>query len=154
LRPGRDRIAGFQAAFHERGLTPIPNLIRAEKSAMDFAFSEALSLLSSDDRPTAFICLGTRILSGVLQALRHTGRTVPDDTSVISIGDTDLSQLFSPSITSLTWDLGVVGTAAAQLILKQLDRESKSQPERIAITTQLVVRESCGPVAGKAPAAR
>ena len=146
LRPGRERIAGFQEAFREHKLTPVPKLIRGERSAMDFAFSEALALLSSSEAPTAFLCLGTRILSGVLQALRHTGRSVPGDVSVISIGDTDLSQLFSPSITSLTWDLEVVGTVAAQLLLKQLDREAVAEPERILITTQLVLRESCGPV--------
>lgn len=151
LRPGRERIAGFEEAFRQQNLKPVAKLIRSERSAMDFAFSEALSLLSSPQAPTAFLCLGTRILSGVLQALRHTGRSVPDSVSVISIGDTDLSQLFSPAITSLTWDLEVVGTVAAQLMLKQLDRDAVAEPERILITTQLVLRESCGPVpAGQA----
>lgn len=145
LRPGRERIAGFKDAYRERGLTPDPNLIRAEKSAMDFAFSEALALLSSPEAPTAFMCLGTRILSGVLQAIRHAGRTVPDEVSVISIGDTDMSQLFSPSITSLTWDLGAVGTLLTQLMLKKIERGTDSEPERIVVTTQLVLRESCGP---------
>jgi len=147
LRPGRDRIAGFEDAHRERGLKPVPRLVRAEKSAMDFAFSEALSLLSSPQAPTAFMCLGTRILSGVLQALRHSGRSVPDDISVLSIGDTDLSQLFSPGITSLTWDLEAVGTALAQLLLKRLDSEQPVEPERIVITTQMILRESCGPAA-------
>lgn len=147
LRTGKERIAGFKQAFEARGLTPVANLIRAEQSAMEFAFSEAMSLLSDAERPTAFICLGTRILSGVLQAIRHTGYTVPNDVSVISIGDTDLSQLFSPAITSLSWDLGVVGTCAAQLILKQLDRKTETEiGERIVIKTQLILRESCGPV--------
>jgi LacI family transcriptional regulator len=48
--------------------------------------------------------------------------------SVISIGDTDLSQLFSPSITSLTWDLEIVGTVLAQLMLKQLERDAGIEP--------------------------
>lgn len=152
LRPGRERIAGFTDAYLERGLSPDPRLIRAEKSAMEFAFSEALALLSSNQPPTAFLCLGTRILSGVLQALRHGGRSVPDDVSVISIGDTDLSQLFSPTITSLNWDLEAVGTAAAQLLLKRLDSEAVVEPERIVITTQMVLRESCGPASKPVPA--
>lgn len=143
LRPGRDRIAGFEDAFRERGLTPNPKLIRAEKSAMDYAFSEALGLLSSPNAPTAFMCLGTRILSGVLQALKHSGRSIPDDASVVSIGDTDLSQLFTPAITSLTWDFEAVGTALAQLLLKRLDRDHAPEPERIVLTTQMVLRESC-----------
>lgn len=144
LRPGRERIAGFKDAFAERGFKPEPMLIRAERSSMEFAFSEALALLSSPQPPTAFLCLGTRILAGVLQGLRHSGRSVPDDVSVISIGDTDLSQLFSPCITSLTWNLEAVGTALAELLLKRLNPGATLEPERIVITTQLVLRESCG----------
>jgi LacI family transcriptional regulator len=147
LRPGRERIAGYRDAFAERGLQPDPKLIRAEKSAMDFAFSEALALLGAPAAPTAFLCLGTRILSGVLQALRHAGRVVPDDVSVVSIGDTDLSQLFSPAITSLTWDLEAVGTAVAELLLRRLDSTAPLEQERILLTTQMVLRESCGPAA-------
>ena len=146
LRPGRERIAGFRDAFSERGLQPDPRLIRAERSSMEFAFSEALSLLSSTQAPTAFVCLGTRILSGVLQGLRHSGRSVPEEISVISVGDTDLSQLFSPAITALTWDLDAVGTAVAELLLRRLQPEPALEPERIFITTQLVLRESCGPL--------
>ncbi len=153
LRPGRERIAGFTDAYRERGLTPEPRLIRAEKSAMDYAFSEALGLLSSTEPPTAFLCLGTRILAGVLQALRHAGRVVPEDVSVVSIGDTDLSQLFSPAVTSLTWDLEAVGLAAAQLLLKQMDHDAAPEPARVVLTTQLVLRESCGPVPRSAHAA-
>lgn len=146
LRPGRERIAGYRDAFAERGLQPEAKLIRSEKSAMDFAFSEALALLGAPRAPTAFLCLGTRILSGVLQALRHSGRVVPDDVSVVSIGDTDLSQLFSPAITSLTWDLEAVGTAVAELLLRRLDRSAPLEQERILLTTQMVLRESCGPL--------
>jgi LacI family transcriptional regulator len=146
LRPGRERIAGYMDAFAERGLKPPAKMIRAERSAMEFAFSEALALLGGAEPPTAFLCLGTRILSGVLQALRYTGRTVPDDVSVISIGDTDLSQLFNPTITALTWDLAAVGTATAELLLRRLDAAQPAERERVLMTTELVMRESCGPV--------
>jgi LacI family transcriptional regulator len=146
LRPGRERIAGFQDAFRARGMEPAARLIRGERSAMEFAFSEALSLLSAPEAPTAFICLGTRILAGVLQALRHSGRTVPEDISVIGIGDTDLSRLFSPPITTLAWDLEAVGTSAAELLLKRLDQGPGTESGRVVITTQLILRDSCGPV--------
>ncbi|BCN38230.1 transcriptional regulator [Alicycliphilus denitrificans] len=145
LRPGRERIAGYLKAFAEQGIEHDPQLIRAESSAMEFSFSDSLSLLSMPEPPTAFLCLGTRILAGVLQALRHSGRSIPGDVSVVSIGDTDLSQLFSPSITSLTWDLAAVGTACAELLLRRLSAGGRTQHERILITTQMLLRESCGP---------
>lgn len=146
LRPGRERMAGFKDAFAERGMQPEPRLLRSERSAMEYAFSESLALLSASYAPTAFVCLGTRILAGVLQGLRHAGRTMPDDVSVVSVGDTDLSQLFTPSITALTWDLEAVGTSLAELMLRQLQPKPPEEPERIVITTQLVLRESCAPL--------
>ena len=158
LRPSRERIAGFRAAFAERGLQPDEKLIRAERSAMEYAFSEALSLLSGPQPPTAFLCLGTRILAGVLQGVRHAGLQRAEDVSVVSIGDTDLSQLFQPAITSLTWDFEALGTAAAELMLKRLPARSgdeEAEPQRVVVVPQLVLRESCGPaVPPAAPAAR
>jgi LacI family transcriptional regulator len=65
---------------------------------------------------------------------------------VVSIGDTDLSQLFSPAITALTWDLDAVGRALAELLLRRLGRDAVAEPERIVMTTQLVLRESCAPL--------
>ncbi|WPB56074.1 substrate-binding domain-containing protein [Xylophilus sp. GOD-11R] len=154
LRPGRERIAGFTDAYRERGLQPDPKLIRAEKSAMEFAFSEALALLSGPLAPTAFVCLGTRILAGVLQSLRHSGRSVPEDASVISVGDADLAQLFNPAITALAWDLEAMGRVIVQLMLKRLDSKATPEPERIVITTQLILRDSCAPHTGVTRAAR
>lgn len=146
LRPGRERLAAFEEAHRERGLEPVAKLVRTERSSMEFAFSEALALLSLPEPPTAFLCLGTRILAGALHAIRHAGRSVPGDASVVSIGDTDLSQLFTPAITSLTWDLDAVGHALAERLLRQLGAESAHEPERIVMTTQLVLRESCAPL--------
>jgi LacI family transcriptional regulator len=147
MRPGRERIKGFTAAFEDRETRPDPKLIVSERSSMEFVFSEALALLSTRDPPTAFICLGTRILAGVLQALRHLGRRMPEDASVISIGDTDLTRLYSPPITSVTWSFDVVGTALAELLLKRIGPGSAPEPERILITPRLIPRESCAPVA-------
>jgi len=156
LRPGRERIAGFRDAYTQMGLTPGSDLVRMERSAMEFAFSEALALLSSAPTaeapsPTAFICLGTRIMTGVLQAIRHSGRSIPDDVSMVGVGDSDISLLVSPNITTLTWNLGAVGTAAAELLLKQLDAAApRPAPERVLITTELMLRDSCAPLRAQA----
>ncbi len=151
LRPGRERINGYRAALEEFGLALDGNLVRSRRSAMDLSFSDALALLSTKDRPTAFICLGTRILSGVLQATRQAGLRVPHDVSLICIGDGDLPQLYSPAITAVSWDLEAVGTAAAEMLLGAIApnahrTDEKTQTGReVRLTTQIVLRESCAP---------
>ena len=143
-RPGRERIAGYQAAFAERGLPVIESMVRAERSSTEFSFSEALGLLSLEDPPTAFVCLGTRILAGVLKAIKQTARSIPDDVSVVSIGDNDLARLHLPEITTLGWNFEAVGITAAELILKRL-KAPMADRQRVLITPEIVLRESCGP---------
>lgn len=161
LRPGRERIAGYRRALSERGVTADNTLVRASRSAMDLSFSDALALLSAKDRPTAFICLGTRILSGVLQAMKQTGLRVPRDVSLICVGDGDLPQLYSPAITAVNWDLEAVGTAAAEVLMGAIGGSgatptaggaadsAPSAPREIRLTTHVVVRESCAPPAAR-----
>ncbi|PZX26093.1 LacI family transcriptional regulator [Cupriavidus phytorum] len=151
LRPGRERIHGYRAALQERGVAVDQALVRSSRSAMDFSFSDALALLSAKDRPTAFICLGTRILSGVLQATRQSGHRVPLDVSLICVGDGDLPQLYSPAITAVSWDLEAVGTAAAEILLRAIgDHEAGADTkaaagQEVRLATQMVLRESCAP---------
>ncbi len=148
-RPGRERIAAFGDAYVERGLKPDATFIRAEPSSPDFAFSDALALLSSSRPPTAFFCMGARTLAGVLHGVRHSGLTVPEDISILSVGDSELSQLFSPAITSLTWDFEAVGSLVSELLLKRLTAKQQRdtiEAERVVLGMQLVLRESCGPV--------
>ena len=146
FRPGKVPLKVLRERFGDQVRSDVV------RDLLQSTFSEALALLSSDTAPTAFLCLGTRILSGVLQAIRHSGRTVPDDVSVISIGDTDLSQLFTPAITSLTWDLAALGTACAEVLLRNLSAREARESERILITTQMILRESCVPPPVAAPA--
>lgn len=155
LRPGRERINGYREAMEERGLAVDNTLVRSSRSAMDLSFSDALALLSAKDRPTAFICLGTRILSGVLQAMKQTGNRVPQDVSLICVGDSDLAQLYSPAITAINWDLEAVGTAAAEMLLRSIGVGSGRgegkvlEGEEIRLTTHVVMRESCAPPRGE-----
>ncbi len=144
LSPGRARIAGYADALKERGIEVQESLIRAHKSSMDFVSSEALSLMSLRPAPpTAYISLGTRMLASTLQGLRQNGWRIPEDVSVLTVGDTDLARLFSPSITVVTWSLELVGEVLAELMLRRLDASNESGPKRIMIPTQMIERESC-----------
>lgn len=143
LRPGRERITGYREALTARGIEPDDRLIRAKRSSMDFVDSEALSLMSLNPPPTAFLCLGTRMLAGALQGIGQQGWNIPDDVSVMSVGDSDLARLFSPAISAVSWDMITVGEVLAELVLRRLDPETADGAERIVIPTRFIMRGSC-----------
>lgn len=143
MRPGRERIAGFKAAFAEAAIDPAGAQVCLQESSMDFAQGDALALLRGERRPTAIVALGTRILAGALRAARDLGLAVPRDLSVIAVGDTDLAAVHSPAITALRWSLEDVGRAAAELLLQRLKGNSGEGQSRALLPVDLVLRESC-----------
>jgi LacI family transcriptional regulator len=147
MRPSRERIAGFRAAFAEAGIDATGAQLCIQASPMDFAQGGTLALLHGAARPSAIIALGTRILAGALRAARDLGLSVPRDLSILSVGDTDLAAVHSPAITALRWSLEDVGRAAAGLLLQRLRGDVVQVPSRALLPVDLVLRESCAPPA-------
>lgn len=148
-RAGRERHRGFVEALQQAGLAPDLALQRPECARAEDALREALALLALPEPPTAMIAGGNMLLPGVLQALNVRGKLVPRDVSVITVGDTDLAALVPPSFTAVRWDLQALGEEAALMMLRNI--ASKGEPQReprvVVIPTEIVLRQSCGPVA-------
>ena len=142
-RSGRERVAGYRAAHEERGVTMDPALLFDEGQVAEVVRRGAAALLSLASPPTALITAGDRSLGDVLRALRNFGRRIPDDISVISWGDGDLAELFSPPISAIRYDAGEIGREAARMLLDALRGDHATH--RRLVRAELVMRQSCLP---------
>ncbi|SFM80381.1 substrate-binding domain-containing protein [Variovorax sp. OV329] len=147
--PGGERVAGYMDAFRQAGLNADMRHVPTLASPLDDGRDPLLRLLDQPGPPTALICLGTRLLSGALHALRQRSLRIPEDFSVIAIGSTEMMELANPPLTCLRMDLDGVGRSAARLLLRRLDEPGVHAPERVEVETELVVRDSCGPAPGR-----
>jgi LacI family transcriptional regulator len=100
-------------------------------------------LLSIQPRPTAIIAGGNQVLAGCVRALILNGIRVPDDMSLVTCDEVDLSELHSPPIASIGRDMLLLGRTAATLMLEQL---SGGEPRTVLLPTTFAPRPSCGPV--------
>jgi LacI family transcriptional regulator len=141
VRPGRERILGMKLALEDAGLDPQSLVLCAQRSSVAMAFSEVNQALARSPRPTAVIVLGSQMLAGTLSAIASSGLRVPDDVSLVSIGDTDLARFAGNGVTALRWDLQLVGRQAAELLLARI-AEPARPPHRIVFPTELIPRRS------------
>ena len=142
IRPGRERVRGFLAAFARRKLAAPKDLIRAQSLAADFGFRETTGLIQLPDRPTALIAGGNQILVGVLRAIQQHGVEVPGGLSLVTCDRTDLSTLYPGPLTVIDRDLAEIGRTAAALLLERMggaDRPAR----RISFPTSLILGRSC-----------
>jgi LacI family transcriptional regulator len=145
-RPGRERHRGFVEAHQQANIKVHPELLRLSSLAREYAYQEIQNLMRADNPPTAIITGGNVMLAGALHAINLMGIRVPEDVSLIAVGDTDLAELASPSITAVRWDLEGIGRDAANILIKRINRSTDAlldAPTHTIIPTEIVLRRSC-----------
>jgi LacI family transcriptional regulator len=91
--------------------------------------------------PTALICGSDAAAVAVLHECSRREIAVPGQWSVIGFGDTELSRLVRPALTTLRVPAREAGRALARNLLALLEGRSETPPELLA---KLVARESTG----------
>jgi LacI family transcriptional regulator len=79
-----------------------------------------------------------------MDAARECGLCIPDAISIIGFDDIPQASFVYPKLTTVRQPLEQMGQVAVRMLLKQIADRSRP-PQRIALATQLVVRDSCGP---------
>lgn len=137
--PGHDRLAGYLAVISEAGRFD-PGLV----TYGDFgqASGEHVTLRLLERRPDldAVFVASDLMATGVLRALRRTGRRVPEDVAVIGFGNSPHAPATDPPLTTVTEPVEALGTRAAGELLALLD--GTPGPSRVVLDTTLVVRDS------------
>jgi LacI family transcriptional regulator len=145
IYPARERVRGYRGAYAAKGIELDPSLIRATSFFGTEGFRHTSSALATAQPPTAIIAGGIDLLAGVLRAIRVRGLRIPEDISVVGVGDSELAELYSPSISVARWDQGEIGRSAARLLLSRIAGRRDSPPERVLIPTEFIQRDSMDP---------
>lgn len=140
--PGRDRLRAYTDAHLFLGLAPDPGLVADTGFLAEYGYRTAYNQLTSADPPTA-IAAGANQMLGVLKAIRVLGLESPRDVSLVSFGDTDLAELFTPPLTVVRWSPHKVGATAAEILLSRLDNTAREGPLKLQLPAELVLRGSC-----------
>lgn len=142
LWPVRERIAGMAEAVTARGVQDETMSLVGSLSA-EHGERSTEQLLAMDPRPTAIIAGGNQVLAGCVRALHRHGTSIPDDMSLVTCDQVDLSELHAPPIASIARDTLLLGRTAAELLLERL---TGGEPRTVLLPTTFTARPSCGPV--------
>ncbi len=143
--PARVRLQAYRSFFASKKLPVDERFISANTFTSEGAFVEASSILGLAQPPTAIILGGISMLAGALRAVNARGLRIPQDVSIVGSGDSDLAMLATPPVSVIRWNNEEVGRTSALLLLDRLRGATPSEPRRIVVPTEYVIRGSCGP---------
>lgn len=143
-----DRLHGFRQAMSAARLTVDERLVEhASYITFDDGAEAAGRLLSASDRPSAIFALNDRLAFGVLRAARRLGIDVPEELSVVGFDDLEMTELVTPTLTSVRQPLARMGSLAAELLMRWIAGEAPSGMH-VELPTTLIERDSTAPAPG------
>ena len=91
--------------------------------------------------PEAVICATDRIAAGAMQYLKDQGYQIPGDVMVTGQGDSDMSEVTGPRLTTVHYNYEETGKISAKQLLDMIDKKEKFTQNTI-MDYQLVEKES------------
>jgi LacI family transcriptional regulator len=140
----QDRLAGYETALADHGITFDPELVYEGNFFQPLGYAGASALLELSHPPTAIFASNDVSAFGVMEAVREHGSRIPDDVSVLGFDDIPQAAHVHPALTSVRQPLEEMGRTATRMLLEHI-KDPLRLPERVELPTELVLRESCGP---------
>lgn len=139
--PRRDRIRGVQQSLKGSGTEleiDIPGSPRGS-----WGLETARSLMSEGELPDGIVCHNDLVAFGVYRAMRQVMPEASQGIHVVSYDDVAAASLWEPPLTTVAASGREVGLRCAEVLLRRIG-DPTAPAERSLITSNLVIRESCG----------
>lgn len=141
---GKRRLEGYQQALEARGI-PLEEGLIAEGDFSEESGMLGMQRLFSAEPSAVFVASDTMAI-GALKALRQAGMQVPEDIALVGFDDIPAASAIEPALTTVRQPIERMGSMAVQILLTLLETTSpgKAPVHRITLSTELIIRESCG----------
>jgi len=142
--PGSARQRGFdEAVASENFAAETVDTETADDFTVTAGIAAARRLLGRhDDAPLDAVVAANDLLAiGAVKAAREAGLHVPEDLAVTGMDDTEIGQVYQPSLTSVSLRSAERGRLAAELMLRRLE-DPTTGPSSVSVEPELRVRES------------
>jgi DNA-binding LacI/PurR family transcriptional regulator len=111
-------------------------------------YSVTCRLLDRSEPFSALFAFNDISAIGAIQALRESGKRVPEDVSVIGFDDIQSAAYQNPSLTTVRQPLRQMGVIAAETLLARINSPREADyPKTIVVKPELIVRASTAPIA-------
>lgn len=138
---GRDRLAGFRAAYADAGLAFESNNVVEAGWSMEEARSVVTKLLRGKNRPTAIFAANNVLAEGAYRAIQDNKKSIPHDISLICFDDSPWMSMVEPGISAIAQDASALGSVAMQRLISRI--QNASQPfQNIVLSAQIKSRGS------------
>ncbi len=142
---GKNRCAGYQSGLNRYGLELDETLVYRGNYSFKAGLDGAAYLLSLPEQPTAILCANDSMALGAMRRLHHEGIKVPEDMSILGFDDIEVASQIVPALTTVKAPINEIAKTAV-CMLEQLIKGEPLDNKHVALSAELVVRQTCAGV--------
>lgn len=112
------RCSGYVRALHDLGLSlEDGEIIRADDFTIESAYRAVTERLKRPADFTAIFAISDDMAIGAMRALRESGRSIPEDCSIIAIDGLTVSEYIYPMLTTLCQPTDKMGAKSVEILM-------------------------------------
>ncbi|MBC7616234.1 MAG: LacI family DNA-binding transcriptional regulator [Pedobacter sp.] len=139
-----ERLSGYEAALKDNGLAVNPQYIKhCLHGGMLYTETETAikELMGLKEKPDAIFVAGDRLSTGCLSVFKNLKIAVPNDMAIAGFSNSDVLDLFNPSLTSVRQPAFDIGQMATEMLLQLIEAKYPVEEfEKRILETDLCVR--------------
>ncbi len=142
LNISNKRMEGFEKALREHDIKLNKHFSIHCDFNQQYAYEATRELLNTRNRPDAIFTISDRMAIGAMLAIKEKKLNMPMDIGLVGFNNEPVTNLVTPSISSVEMFAFEIGKAAAKRFLEVLHSEEDLSDQEIVIKPKMVVRES------------
>jgi DNA-binding LacI/PurR family transcriptional regulator len=139
LPAAQDRLAGFRDTMARHGRPYIP--VEEGRFTVDSGAAAMHRLLAEHPDIDGVFAANDLMAQGVCEAVRESGRRVPDDVAVVGFDDSVAALACRPPLTTVRQPVEEMAATMARLLQEQIEG-TRTEPTSVVFDVELVLRAS------------
>ncbi len=146
----KERLEGYKSALNDKGISYNEKLVKhcSHGGMIEAEIEAALNtLLKIKQKPDAIIAATDRITTCTLTAIKNLGLSIPGDIAVVGFTNSNIPELFSPTLTTVRLPAFEMGQVAIELLIDLVEsKKPVTNFETKVLQSAFVIRESSQPL--------
>lgn len=138
-----ERISGYRKAMAKHQLTIDPSWVVSKLSDYQSGLELAAQLLTLPAPPSAIFAGNNLLTLGAIETIHKMGLQIPNDIAIVGFDDVYWANSLNPPLTAVKQPGFEIGKKACELLVQRINNPEKPV-EQLILTTELMVRKSCG----------
>jgi DNA-binding LacI/PurR family transcriptional regulator len=138
-------LYAYKKTLSESGYAINNKYMKAVDNTIEGGYLGAKKMIA-ENGPRAIFATSDEIAYGVMEAIKDAGLRIPEDVAVAGFGNSRMSNLVEPKLTTVELPFHKMGIYGARLLFDLIEDDNKGNdsPRQIMLQTKLRIRKSCG----------